>query len=516
MSAHYRFIPQPLLSSGGQGRYTPIMTPKMNRRRFLSTTVTTTTGLLILPSARTAFSYQANERFNLAVVGMAGYGAYHGFAEAIHTYGNAGYTHSCDVDLRKVQRVYDLWAKRAAEWSRSEKEQERKAAADYYQPLAAKKPPLHPDFRRMLDQAADEIDAVVIATPDHTHAVIAAAALRAGKPVFAEKPLTISAHEARTLHRLARETKLPTQMNNHGASSPGFRRGLEILREGIIGEVEQVHVFFSRGGRNFQEAPHGSQPVPPELNWNLWLAQLPWREYHPDWINRIGWRESSIGELGNFAPHSANLAFMALRVTDLWQSSGGKPIRVTAECSEANQLSYPRWERIRWQVPARGDLPPVTFTWHHGHPPEYAPGSRELFSTILRDHGATEQDMKDLLPSAGCLILGNKGLLATTSHNTTVRLLPKEKFADIEQRRPLNSPPSPGHYREWLDACRSGGSTISNFQYAAPFAEFLNVGSLSTRFPGETVEFDPGRGQITNHPRAAELLEYDYRNGWTI
>ena len=493
------------------------MTRSMNRRRFLSTTTTATSGLLILSSARTAFSYRANERFNLAVVGMAGYGSYHGFAEAIHTYDNVGYTHSCDVDLRKVQRVYDLWGKRAAEWGRSDKEEERKAAAEHYVPLHEKKPPLHPDFRRMLDEAADEIDAVVIATPDHTHAVIAAAALRAGKPVFAEKPLTISAHEARALHRLARETKLPTQMNNHGASSPGFRRGLEILREGLIGSVQQVHVFFSRGGRNFQEPPQGVQPVPSELNWNLWLAQLPWREYHPDWINRIGWRESSIGELGNFAPHSANLAFMALRVTDLWNSRAkAARIRVTAECSEANQLSYPRWERIRWEVPARGELPPVTFTWHHGHAPDYAPGSREMLSSILRDHGAEEDELKDLLPYAGCLILGSKGLLATTSHNTSVRLLPRKKFADVEQRRPLNTPGSPGHYKEWVEACRKGGSTISNFEYAAPFAEFLNVGSLSTRFPGETIEFDPVRGQITNHPRADGFLDYEYRSGWTI
>lgn len=512
----------------------------LTRRRFLQRSVTGACGALLLPSARAAFTYQANERLRLAVVGMAGYGAYHGFAEAIHSYGNVAYAVSCDVDRRKVQRVYDAWEKRAAEWGRSDRPEERKAAAEYYGPLAARKPPLYADFRRMLDDGADQFDAVVVATPDHTHASIAAAALRAGKPVFAEKPLTISAHEARALHRLAKESGLPTQMNNHGTASPGFRRGVEIIREGRLGEVREVHVFFSRGGRNFTSPPQGAQPVPPELNWDLWLAQVRWREYHPEWINRIAWRETSLGELGNFGPHSANMAFMALHVKELWETaddairrseirvdlpahlrtmvrrSADRPIRVHAECSDVNQLSYPRWERIRWEIPARGNLPPVTFTWHHGDPPDYAQGSRTRLERILRDHGATAQELTELLPYAGCLILGSQGLLVTNSHNTVVKLLPKDKFENVEQHRPLTLAASPGHYREWIEACRGGPLPMSNFEYAAPFAELLNVGSLATRFPGETIEFEPASGRITNHARAAEFLSYPYRTGYTI
>jgi hypothetical protein len=474
-------------------------------------------GLLLLPCARSAFSFQAGDRLRLAVVGMAGYGAWTGFAELIHTYGNVSYAISCDVDRRKIQKVYDLWEKRAAEWGKSDSAEQRKAAAEHYGPLAAKKPPLVADFRRLFDEAAGQFDAAVVATPDHTHAVIAAAALRAGKPVLAEKPLTISAHEARALARLARERKLPTQMNNGGTSRPGFRRGVEILREGILGEVREVHVFFSRGGRNLQAPPQGTQDVPPELDWNLWLAQVKWRGYHPEWINRVAWRDTSIGELGNFGPHAANMAFMGLNVKDLWQGEpGAARIRILAECSEANALSYPRWERIRWEVPARGALPPVAFTWHHGPPPEYAPDSRAMLEKMLRDHGAADKDLKDLLPYAGCLIVGGRGLLATNSHNTEVRLLPAGKFENVEQKRPLALPTTPTHYREWIDACRGGPTPLSPFEYAAPFAEFLNVGSLSTRFPGEPIEFDPADGRITNHPRASGFLRYDYRQGWTI
>ncbi len=472
--------------------------------------------LLVLPSARAALGFRAGDRLRLAVVGMAGYGAYHGFAELIHTYGNVGYAVSCDVDLRKVRKVHEFWEKRAAEWAKSDNPEQRRAAEEHYGPLAAKKPPLHADFRRLFDGAPGEFDAAVVATPDHTHAVIAAAALRAGKPVLAEKPLTISAREARALARLAGERGLPTQMNNGGTSRPGFRRGVEILREGLLGEVREVHVFFSRGGRNYQAPPQGVHEVPPELNWDLWLAQVKWREYNPEWINRVGWRDTSIGELGNFGPHAANMAFMALNVKELWAAGSEGRIRVLAECSEANALSYPRWEKIRWEVPARAGLPPVAFTWHHGPPPDYAPGSREMLEGMLRGHGATEKDLKDLLSYAGCLIVGGKGVLATNSHNTEVRLLPASKFGEVEQKRPLSLPVPPTHYREWIEACRGGPKPFSCFEYAAPFAEFLAVGSLSTRFPGEAIEFDPSSGRITNHPLAAGFLEYEYRKGWTI
>ncbi len=495
---------------------TCIMTSRITRRRFLGN-VGGAGGVLFLPSAGMARGYPANERLDLAVVGMAGYGAYHGFAEAIHTYDRVRYAFSCDVDQRKVQRVYDFWAERAREWSNSADGNRRHAAAAYYGPLSEKKPPLYRDFRRMFDQVGRQIDAVVVATPDHTHAVIAAAALRAGKPVLAEKPLTISAHEARVLHRLVQQHPQPTQMNNGGAASPGFRRGVEILRAGEIGPVRQVHVFFSRGGRNFQQPPQGGHPVPPELDWNLWLAQVAWREYDPGWINRIAWRDTSLGELGNFGPHSANMAFMGLNVRRLWDAgeTTGR-IRVQAECSETNSLSYPRWERIRWEIPQREGMPPVTFTWHHGHPPDYAPGSRTLLTDLLQEHGASEQEAERLLPNAGCILQGSRGLLVTNSHNTTVRLLPDPHFEDVPQVQPLHTATSPGHYREWLDACRGGSMPISNFDYAAPFAEFLCVGSIATRFPGDTLDFDPVSGRITNHGDAAAFLEYPYREGWTI
>ena len=473
--------------------------------------------MLIVP-ARTAFTYSANERFNLAVVGMSGYGAYHGFGSGIHQFDNAGYTISCDVDLRKIQRVYKLWKERAAKWERSEKDVERAAAASHYIPLDKNHPPLYRDFRRMLDKEADRIDGVVVATPDHTHAVIAAAALRAGKPVFAEKPLTISAHEARALSRLAKEKNLPTQMNTHGAARADFRRGVEILREGLIGDLEQVHIFAGKGGLNFQKKPQGIEEIPGELEWNLWLAQVSWREYNKEWINRVAWRDTSLGSLGNAAPHFANMAFLALDLRELWEAKeeGNAPIRIEAQCSNANQLSYPRWEQIRWDIPARKGRPSFSITWHCGiEQPDYPADSRAVLNEIPSGFGTNLEELAAQTKAAPTMFVGNKGMLATNGKATKIGLFPKKKFENVEQRRPRKLSVPSSHYAEWVEACqgKSDVEPMSNFQFAAPFAEFLTVGSIATRFPGEQIDFDPCHWK--NHqPRAGRGISQLYLSGW--
>lgn len=497
------------------------MSRQLERRQFLACGLGAGASALVLSSSRLAFGYEANERLNLAVVGVAGYGAHYGFTTAVHMYQSAAITALCDVDMRKVIPTLAMWEERGRQWPHSDDPTQRRAA-EHYERLAENPPPLFEDFRRMLDEMDDRIDAVVCATPDHSHAVISAAALRAGKHVFAEKPLTISAHEARALYELTARQKVATTVNTHGAASPRFRRGVELVRRGVIGPVEEVHIFFGRGGRNFQRTPQGSRPVPPELNWNLWLAQLAWREYHPDWINRIAWRGTSLGELGNFAPHAGNLAFLALDVNKLWQrqphESSQAPIRMEAECSEVNRISYPRWERIRWHIPARGELPPVTFTWHHGYPPGYGPGSREMLVELLRDHGAAEEDMERLLSpsSAGAVLVGSRGLLVANSHNTTFALLPAKRFEEVEQGQPQTLPTSPGHYREWVEACRGGPVPLTNFEYAGRFAEFITLGEVATRFAGESFAYDPVAGTVLDHSRANEALGYEYRDGWTL
>jgi predicted dehydrogenase len=494
---------------------------RIQRRRLLAGTMAGTTGLLVLRSRRSGLGYQANERLNLAVVGVAGYCAASAFMPAVHIYENVGISALCDVDQRKVAPALKIWDERAAQWPSSSKEEERKGA-EHYQRLAKNKPPLFEDFRVMLDKMAGQIDAVVVATPDHTHAVGSAAALRAGKPVLCEKPLTITVEEARALRELAVRQKVATSMGNQGTQSPQFRRGLELIREGAIGPVEQVHVWFSRGGADLKQRPQGTQPVPKELNWDLWLGPVAWREYHPEWIARTNWRDTSLGQLGNFGPHTANLAFMALAVADLWQpgppGTGPAKIEVEAECPNVNRLSFPVWEKIRWRVPSRGKLPPVTFTWHHGRTPDYAPGSRGMLQKMLHDYGVSDAEIKKLklLVYAGAIIVGSKGALITDSHNVNITLFPRRTFEGVEIDKPKSVASSRGHYRDWLHACRGGEAPWARFEYSATLNEFLVLGDVATRFAGEALEYDPIAGKIVNHAAANQALGYEYRKGWRL
>lgn len=469
----------------------------LTRRRFLGQSA----GLLVLPSARSAFGCPANDRLNLAIVGVAGYAAAAAFVPSLHLYGNVGVTALCDVNEAKLPPVYKLW-------------EEKARSSELYARLVQDKPRFFPDFRKMLDEAGDRIDAVVVATPDHSHVVISAACLRAGKHVFAEKPLTINVREARALRQLAGEHPTATSMGNQGTQSPQFRRGVELIREGALGPVEDVHVWFSRGGQNHREAPQGGQPVPPGLHWDLWLGPVAARPYHPKWIARCHWRDTGAGELGNFGPHTANLAFMALNVRDLW-STPGEPIRVKAEYSEVNRLSFPRWEVMRWRVPARGAMPPVTFHWHHAPVPGLPPGSREKLGAMLRDLGVSKEREEAVFKGPGCLIVGKKGALVTTSHNTDIALLPEDRFRDVDVRRPAALAASRGHYQDWIHACRGGPEPWSNFGHAATFNEFLMLGPVATQVDRE-LEYDPVAGKVLNVPEADRLLGYEYRAGWRL
>ncbi|MFN3651314.1 MAG: Gfo/Idh/MocA family protein [Armatimonadota bacterium] len=491
------------------------MSSPLNRRRFLKSAAGTGAGLLIVP-ARTAFTYQANERLNLALVGVGGYACAAHFVPALHLYENVGVAAICDVDDRKLAPHLKLWEERAREWPASAEEKERKGAEVYQRvSAAATRPPLFRDFREMLERKDREIDAVVCSTPDHTHAVVSAASLRAGKHILAEKPLTITVHEARALRRLAGERKLATSMGNQGTQSGQFRRGVELIREGILGPVEEVHVWYARGGVAHRQQPAGEEPVPPELHWDLWLGPAAWRPYHSRWIARNHWRETGIGELGNFGPHTLNLAFMGLNIADLWQPGSQPRIRVEAEAAEINPLSFPRWETIRWKVPARGQQPPVTITWHHGPEPKFAPGDREMLRQRVLDLGGTAEQADSLERGTGCLVIGSKGALLTDSHNTRFALLPAERFQDVEQQSPRTLPSSRGHYRDWLHACRGGEMPLASFDYAATFSEFLALGSVSTRFEGE-LEYDPVPGRVTHRADANQALGYEYRSGWRL
>ena len=492
------------------------MKPSVSRRSFLARGMLGGAGMVILPSARSAWSYQANERLRLAIVGDM-YVAGH-FFSAGHAYDGLEIAALCHTDERKPAEMLAAWRQRADAGAGAADAGERRAA-DYYRRLADHPPPVFADFRRMLDTRGDGIDAVVTSVFDHLHGVVCGAAMRAGKHVFCERPLGLRPRESRALRDLAARQGVATSIRNPGNASGRFRRGVELIREGTLGPIREVHVWFPRGGADHRQPPQDEHPVPERLHWDLWLGPAAWRPYHPAWMAYAQWRDFSNGGIGTFGPHAANLAFMGLKVHALWEPAAHDAtpaaIRVEAECSGINHLSFPLWERVRWEVPARAGLPPVTFTWHQGPAPELSPGSRTVIESLLEEHGVSRNERARLLRTAGALILGSEGAMVSDDHNVDFTLLPEERFRDVEQDGPTSLPASRGHYVDWLAACRGGPPPWATFDYAAPLSEFLMLANVATRFEGP-LDYNPLHGSIENHAEADAALGYVYRKGWHL
>ncbi len=455
----------------------------VSRRRFLTRSALGGASLIILPHSASARSYAANEKVNLAHVGVGGRGGQllPGFSQQAHSVA------LCDVNEQKAAKAFGK-----------------------FEDL-----PKFKDFRKMLDKMGKQIDALVVATPDHTHAVASAAAIRAGKHVYTEKPLTRTVGESRALRQLAKEHQVATSMGNQGTASPGFRRALELIRDGVIGPVKEVHSWNDQGGPDRPSAPEGESPVPAGLDWDLWLGPARGRPFHAQWLIWHGWRDFGTGNLGNWASHTQNLAFMALRVDSLWYTDQAtKPVvRVQAEVNRINRLSPPRWEFVHWQIPTRGDLPPVSFYWHNG---SRRPGMREQLEDLMgRGLDWGDKGQRKWADWAGCLIVGTEGKIYTNAHNTTLTMLPEEKFRDIQQDRPEKVERSQGHERDWLLACRGGPPPWANFDYAGPLTELNMLGNVATQFE-DSLEYDPLAGKILNHEKANQALHAEYRQGWNL
>jgi hypothetical protein len=487
------------------------MKPRLTRRRFLASTMAGGTGLLILRNSDSARAYAANDKLNVALVGVGGRGIW--FVDTIPKMENV--VALCDVNDRKLNEAFQRWEKLAERFVQSPHSWEQKAAEEYRRLLAAK-PQTFSDFREMLDKRDKGIDAVVIAIPDHTHAVASAAAIRAGKHVFCEKPLTRTVDESRVLRKLAGEYKVATSMGNQGTASGPFRRALELIRAGALGEIKEVHIWNTGGGADRKEPPRDPFPVPDYLDWDLWLGPAAMRPYHPDWMRRNAWREFGTCQLGNWASHTANLAFMALKVGELWNAdpsaSARPPLRVRAECSGINRLSFPRWEIIRWDIPPRSEFPPITFTWYNGG----APGAREAVLPLMSDDPDSLQiDEGQRMEFAGAIFVGTQGRLHTTGHNATFRLLPENDFRGVDRQGPQEVDRSQGHERDWFIACRSGKPAWASFDYASALNEFLMLGNVATQFE-DSLEFDPPAMKILNHAEADASLRSEYRQGWSL
>jgi predicted dehydrogenase len=440
------------------------MKDRMDRREFIKKAVAGGMGWLILKDSRSVWGYPENNKLNIAFIAAGGRGG-----ALVNEFAPLGenIVALCDVD-------------------------ESMAAGSFSKFPKAKR---YKDFRKMLDEMHKEIDAVVVATPDHTHAIASVSAMRLGKHVYCEKPLTWSIYEARVMRKVAMEQGVMTQMGNQGAASDGTRQAIEIIQSGAIGHVREVHVWTDRPiWPQGIERPKDTPPVPPHLDWDLWIGPAPYRPYHPAYhpFRWRGWWDFGTGALGDIGCHSIYMPFVALKLDMV--ISEGMSFSVEAESSGHNRETFPKWSIIRYEFPERGTLPPLKLVWYDGgkKPP------KELL-------------MGEPMPDNGVLLVGDKGTMFGTW-----KLLPANQFKDFRPPEP-KLPRSPGHQKEWINACKGEGpKPMSNFvDYASYLTEIVLAGNLALWIGGR-IEWDSGKMEARGCPEVSHLVRREYRKGWTL
>lgn len=460
------------------------------RRCFVRKAVLGTAGFQIVRSSVLGLDGPApSEKLNIAGIGVAGQGG-----ADLDQFKNHNIVALCDVD----------WAHAAGTFKKFPRAKQFK------------------DFRSMLEEVK-EIDAVVVATPDHMHAFASMAALHLGKHVYCEKPLTHSVAEARRVSEFARERKVATQMGNQGQASGETRRLCELVWAGAIGAVREVHVWTDRPSRGLFEEywpqglgrPSEAAPVPATLDWDLWLGPAPERPFHPAYLpfKWRGWWDFGTGALGDIGCHSFDPIFRALKL--------GAPASVQASSTRVNGETYPLASMVTYQFPARSaatqannvqvrglngaaaggiEMPPLKFVWYDGglRPP--------------RPEGLAAGAP---MGTGGRLLIGEHGFILGSKIYPESR---RDEFRDVASAIPRSA----GHYLEWVDACKTGKAAGSNFEWAGPLAETVLLGNVALRtqlreeLTTRALLWDPAAFKFTNSDAANQFLRREYRKGWTL
>jgi len=343
------------------------------------------------------------------------------------------------------------------------------------------------DYREMLTAEAGKVDAVVIGTADHHHAPAAIRALRAGMHVYCEKPLTHTVQEARIIAQTARQQGLATQLGTQIHASDNYRRVVELVQSGAIGNVTEVHVWVGKGWGG-GDRPQGSQQPPATLSWDLWLGPAPKRPFWPGIYHPAQWRrwwDFGQGTLGDMACHYMDLPFWALGLRH--------PVRCAAEGPPVHPEACPSGLIVRYEFPECDRHAKIQFTWYDGDRiPKRVAGQR--------------------VPGSGVMFVGSEGKLF--ANYTSYRLFPQQKFANF-QPPPATIPPSIGHHAEWLKACKDGSPTTCNFDYSGPLTETVLLGNVAYRV-GESLEWDAQNLRATNCKAADRFIRKAYRPGWEV
>lgn len=459
------------------------MHPELNRRNFLGTGAVGL-GYFFTATASSAArtARRPNETLQIAGIGVGGKG-------------------SSDIDqaakLGEIVAICDIddgmLDPKAKKWS---------GAKRYH------------DYRKLLDEMGKHIDAVTVSTPDHNHALASLLAIRQGKHVYCQKPLTHTVFEARVLKEAAKKHNVCTQMGNQGSAENGLRRAVELVQAGLIGPVKEVHVWTNRPiwpqAPAITKRPDKADVWPESIHWDAFLGGAPMRPYvkgvyHP--FNWRGWLDFGTGAIGDMACHTANMAFRALKLAH--------PTSVSAESGELNGETYPAWARVTMEFPSREDMPAATLRWYEGKkdgklvlPPE------DLQAKILGDG--------EKLPGSGSILVGEKGIIySPDDYGARFRVTPKPlaegKNLTKPEDLPINGKGDQGMKDEWVAAIKAGKPELaySNFDYASLLTEAFLLGNVAIR-TGKTLEWDGPGLKVTNYPEANQLIQTEYRRGWEV
>jgi predicted dehydrogenase len=448
-----------------------------SRRSFLHTAAAASTTLIVnRPVLGQAGEQSPSDKLNIAGIGVGGQGA-----SDLAQLESENIVALCDVDAEYAAGTFRRY------------------------PNAR----VYSDYRKMLAEQP-EIDAVVIGTPDHLHACIALAAMKLGKHVYCEKPLTHSVWEARQLTLAAREHRVATQMGNQGQASEETRQLCEMIADNAIGPVREVHVWTDRPSKGLfdvywpqgVERPSDEPAVPATLDWDLWLGPAPSRPFHPAYLpfRWRGWWDFGTGALGDIGCHALDPVFRALKL--------GAPESVEASSTRVNAETYPLASMITYQFPARGDMPPVKVAWYDGG---------------LRPPRPAELENDRVLGAAGHLFIGDNGKILTkrTRRGAGYALIPESRAREYGNP-PRMLPRSVGHYQEWIDACKGGAAGGSNFAWAGPLTEAVLLGNVALRpemrdeMSTKKLQWDSANLRFANSDAANKFLKREYRPGWDI
>lgn len=428
-------------------RLTPDARRHLRRRDFLKQTGAAA-GFWMAGRPASGQERSPNEKLNVGVVGVAGRGA-----DNLAGVAGENVAALCDVDAIRLDKAAERFPK-------------------------ARK---YRDFRKMIDEGRD-LDAVVVSTADHTHAPATLLALRAGKHVYCEKPLTHTVAEARRVAEEAARHKVATQTGTQIHAGDNYRRVVELVQSGAIGEVRDVHVWVS-GTKVADDRPKAAPPVPPNLDWDLWLGPAPYRPYHPVYIpfNWRSWWDFGGGQLADMGCHYQDLPFWALKLRH--------PLSVEAEGPPVHPETTPAWQVVRYDYGA------VKLTWYHGgRRPELPP----------------DADPKKW--DSGVLFLGAKGkVIANYGRH---ELLPREDFRDFKRPGPF-IPNSVGHHAEWIRACKTGSPTTCAFDYGGALTEAVLLGNVAYR-AGRKIDWDAASLKARGCPEADAFIRREYRQGWEV